>query len=466
MVSQQLLNLDAPWQAQKPKTRILMGSVVNYEGAKTPGILVPASGILYAKRLEAKVYGEHETLPLEIYAVNEEVDLALLTFPSKVPAGLHPLALGDNLPIGGRGDAVAWEADLAQWIRTPVELESIEMVESHLSAYTVPQYIFQSSRGELSQREPVVEGATLLAIVTAPSGNGMAAIPIRVIHQFLKNPKAGVPSFAFSTQKVEDPQLRAYYEIPPAQEGVRITEVDPRSGWAGGLQPGDLLVAVEGYPVDRKGNILHPQWGLVPYSILLSSFSSSQKLTITKWSFVKSSPRATPHGIKSQHKAVLPDFSSNEKKIPYYLTPEVERRHLIFGGVVFQELSLAYLRAWGPNWKQTAPIAYVHAWTFGNQKSTDRIVVVGQILSDPFNTGYEGMGEEVVTQLNGKPSTSLEAIADALHAPILRNGESFAVIELAHGRGDIILPYDGLLSAHGRLKENWRLDAASFWSPR
>ena len=90
-------------------------------------------------------------------------------------------------------------------------------------------------------------------------------------------------------------------------------------------------------------------------------------------------------------------------------------RYLILGGVVFRELSRAYLQEWGGNWMKDAPQRLVYLDAFQNELPPDRgkIVFLSQVFPTPNTLGYENLEHLVVTKVNGVPIKSLDDLAKA-----------------------------------------------------
>jgi hypothetical protein len=130
---------------------------------------------------------------------------------------------------------------------------------------------------------------------------------------------------------------------------------------------------------------------------------------------------------------------------------------VIVGGVVFSELSRQYLREWGPNWQRDAPLRLVYLDRFQSELPPDRgkIVFVSAVLPGPDTLGYEGLGFEVVEEVNGKPIRSLQDLADAVDHPT----DKFHRIKLGDDPGMIVLDVEASKAEEERIKRDYRLPA-------
>ena len=93
---------------------------------------------------------------------------------------------------------------------------------------------------------------------------------------------------------------------------------------------------------------------------------------------------------------------------------------MIFGGLLFQDLTLPYLQAWGNDWKTRAPFKLVHAQAHPAQyedDGRDKLVFLSQVLRTPSTLGYEGLGALIVTKVNDLPINNIGDLSAALQKP-------------------------------------------------
>src|SRR5262249_55550267 len=81
---------------------------------------------------------------------------------------------------------------------------------------------------------------------------------------------------------------------------------------------------------------------------------------------------------------------------------------------VFQPLTDSYLQAWGQDWKRRSPFRLYY---YNNQSATPKqpaLVILSQILPDPYNIGYQDQRGLVVEKVNGQPVHRLSELQQAL----------------------------------------------------
>jgi hypothetical protein len=74
--------------------------------------------------------------------------------------------------------------------------------------------------------------------------------------------------------------------------------------------------------------------------------------------------------------------------------------YFVYAGLVFQPLSLDYLRTW-PDWWEKAPPELLHHYYCGIRSSErQEVVVLTQALADSITVGYEGLDNTTVNRVS------------------------------------------------------------------
>jgi hypothetical protein len=89
--------------------------------------------------------------------------------------------------------------------------------------------------------------------------------------------------------------------------------------------------------------------------------------------------------------------------------------YLIKGGMVFQELTVPLMEAFGEDWQSRVPLNLMNALEQSGdyEKSVDRVVILSGSIPTPATVGYERLRHMIVSQVNGKPIRHLQALVDA-----------------------------------------------------
>ena len=99
------------------------------------------------------------------------------------------------------------------------------------------------------------------------------------------------------------------------------------------------------------------------------------------------------------------------------LSFDAQPRYLVSGGLVFQQLTGAYLQEWGDKWTERAPQRLVELFSFQQEKRADpekKVVFLSQVLPAAINLGYQQYSGLVLERLNGKEIYSLADLAAVL----------------------------------------------------
>jgi Cys-tRNA(Pro) deacylase len=140
---------------------------------------------------------------------------------------------------------------------------------------------------------------------------------------------------------------------------------------------------------------------------------------------------------------------------------------VIFGGLVFQELSSDYLSAFGREWQTKAPTPLMFIYSYLNEATLTRrrLLILTNVLADSFNAGYEKISNLILNSVNGRQVASVDELKIHLKLPgVQRSGEEFAQFEFRNG-AEIVLPYKGLDLSHKRIAKTYSVSqSASFFA--
>lgn len=402
-----------PWSKKPPVNRRGVGVVVEKDRVLVTAELVANSTFI---ELEHPVTGDKSAATLE--RVDYEVNLAVLRadkpeFLRKSP----PLPLNGPARVGDLAEAVQFEAN-GGLARTQARLTSIATAPYPLDGAV---FLLYKAALPLQQRDgsftiPLLRDGHLLGLVMRYDARNQTAdiVPGVVIRRFLEESAkpgyAGFPRLGMGFSNLRDPQLRRHLRLQEPG-GVLLTDITPHaSAESAGLRKGDVILSVNGIPLDQDGHYEDPDHGRITFSHLTNTLTPpNTAVPVTILRDGKKSDLAVTMRPLDRTKSVIPSHHSDSP--PGYL---------VAGGLVFIELSRAYLREWGPNWSSTAPQRLVHYDAFPNDLPRDRgrLVVLSQVLPTADSIGYEHLENLVVTKVNGQEIRSLKDLSKALSKPV------------------------------------------------
>jgi hypothetical protein len=211
-----------------------------------------------------------------------------------------------------------------------------------------------------------------------------------------------------SFSPTRDPQLRRYLALNGNNGGVLISQI-LRGGPAekAGLLKGDVLLEIEGNPIDSDGNYKDADYGRVSLSHLVSTkHFEGQKAKVKIWREGKSLDLEVPVAKRK------PEQYLSE---PYVI--DRAPQYFVLGGLVLQELSRQYLKEFGADWSRKGPLELVQLDRIQSElpdDGTKRLVVLTRVLPSDVTVGYEDLRNLLVTAINGMPLTSLADVPKAM----------------------------------------------------
>ena len=446
----QVYDFQSPWQKKPPYSRRGLGVLIG-KGR----ILVTADLVANANFIELEKAATAEKSTATLERIDYECNLAILR--SSEPdflEGMAPLSLEEKVAIGDSVTVLQLEPN-GEVARTTGRISSISIVPYPLESVGLLAFKWSAP---LQQRDgsytlPAVRDGQLVGLLMRYDARNQTAdiVPMPVISRFLEATKRpvyrGFPRLGVSFAPMRDPQLRRYIGLKEPG-GIYVTKVSPKSSAASaGLREGDVILAVNGLPLDQDGNYEDPEHGRILFSHITSTLTPPGGQVVLKILRAgKTEELPVPMEPLDRSGVVSPSFIADHAP-PY----------LILGGLVFVELSRPYLEEWGRDWTNNAPTRLVHYDAFQDELPADRgkIVVLSQILPSPDSLGYDHIQNVVVKQLNGRPIKSIADLAAAAKHPV----DGFQKIEIEEDPKWLFLDAESIEASRAQLMEHYALPA-------
>lgn len=450
-VAAQAPNFMQPWRKNPRTIRQGLG-VVLMDGR----ILVTAE--LVADHIDVELEKPDTALKAaaQVEVVDYDANLALLAAPSADFLQSIPGArLDESVSVGDRVEVMQLEPN-GRPVTTPATVTTIEVGPYPVdeNAFLVFKLSVPLQTRENSFTIPALKDGRLVGLVMrySPATQTADLVPAPVIAQFLraaaKQPYAGFPRAGLTFSDTRDPQLRRFASLPEGTGGAYVTKVLPGSpADAAGVKAGDILLSVDGRAIDQDGNYEDERFGKISLAHYVSTaLQAGQKIPIVVW---RDGAEVTLEGT------LAPRDRSRMISQPYIFDRDPD--YVVVGGVVFSELSRQFLREFGRGWQEDAPLKLLYLDRFQSELPPDRgrIVFISGVLSSPNNIGYEGLGFEVVEEINGKPIRSLADVAAAVDNP----EGPYHRIRLAEDPGLLVLDVDGSKADEERIKQQYGLES-------
>ncbi len=390
-------DFDQPWQTRGPTQSFGSGTIV--ETPRGLRVLTNAHCVENQVFIELRRYGNTRKYAAQVEGVGHECDLALLSVEdTSFYAGATPIPIGElpelsepvtvyGYPIGGE------RVSITQGIVSRIELTRYEQSQRALLAIQIDAAINSGNSGGPVIRDGKLVGVAFQALEDAEKIGYIIASP--VIEHFLRDMNdgkyRGFPSLGVVTQALEsDAHRRALGLSPRRDDGVLVTQVVYEgSGW-GTVEPGDVLLEVDGVPIASDGTVPIRDGEVIdfPYVVLRRHVGDEMPLRIHR-----------------QGKELEVNVTLEPAK--YLVTEDVydvKPTYYIFGGLLFVPLTRDYLKTWDEPWWEKAPRDLMAIYDHGiRTPEMTQPVVLQKVLADRANQGYHDFHSALVRRVQGEP---------------------------------------------------------------
>jgi S1-C subfamily serine protease len=440
---------DRPWAKKNPQVRRAESAVV-----AGPYLLTTASVLADATHIEVEKRGRPVRATVRPALVDAELDLALLAVDEPgFFQDLTPVRLAPHVPTGAA-------LRTARWRNRQLEMSTsrVTRVEVQASLFGAVEHPFVLVTTDLSGGgwgEPVFSDGTLVGISASQNDQSARIIAVDVIAAFLREARRpqgyrGTASLGFAWQVNEDPALAAYLGLPGPLRGVVVTGIPWGTSADGVLRPRDVLLSLDGKPLDASGYYAHPRYGELRFTNIASDgHAPGDRLPAVVWREGKEVRLDIPLRRASSALDLIPN--RQEAAPPY----------LVAGGLVFRELDGPYLRSWGDEWRKRAPMQLVvRSALFSDAQGPERrrVVLVSTVLPSAYNLGYHDVADLEVSAINGVVVDSVAKAGEALRHP--RDGFHRISLRPNFVRNEIVLDAAGLEQATEEALAAYRIPAA------
>jgi hypothetical protein len=439
-----------PWRKKPPFSRRGLGVLI--EGGR---ILVTAELVANSNFIEIEKPATAQKSSAVVERVDYDCNLAVLkpADPAFIE-GMRPVPLNGAVKVGSELEVLQLEPN-GEIARTTGRVSSIGV--GGYPFENLGLLVFKASV-PLQQRDgsftlPAVKDGKLVGLLMRYDARNQTAeiVPTPVVRHFLKEIEGGnYQGFArlgIGFASLRDPQLRRHVKLAEPG-GIYVTEVVPGGSAAlAGIRKGDVLLEIDGKAIDQDGNYEDPEFGRILFGHITSTvLHPGAKVPV----------RISRDG-KIEELTVVLNVPERSRVVSEAHMADRAPRYFVLGGLVFVELSRAYLQEWGSDWAKSAPQRLVYYDAFQNELPEDRgkIVVLAQVLPTPDTLGYEDLQNHVVERVNGRTVRRLEDLAAAAKEPV----EGFHKIELEEDPKWIFLDAQSVEANRDGLKKHYALPA-------
>ncbi|MBI3994122.1 MAG: hypothetical protein HY342_12680, partial [Candidatus Lambdaproteobacteria bacterium] len=293
----------------------------------------------------------------------------------------------------------------------------------------------------------------VIGVLTGHNGREILAVTGDTVARFVRaatrQPYRGFAHRGFAWQALNSDALKAHFGQQPTDPGVLI-----RTLYVGGtgsdlLRSGDILTRLGPYEIDPEGDIDHPAYGAIRFTLALNEATGDTLAA----EIIRDGERRTLALQRSR-------FGEDVYRVhPYEFDAALD--YAVFGGLVVQELSLDYLKRWGADWDREAPVRLLIEMRQSSLRRKgeppERVLLINRVLPDPVNLGYE-IGNAIVSEVNGRRVAGLTAFREAVRHP----QGAFHVIRLlgGQGRSQLVFRAAEVAQADARIRQTYGIPTA------
>ena len=412
-------------------------------------LLTTADLVKDATLIEARKLGRYPDYTAKVVLIDYELDLALLSVDeADFWAGLSPMPFSAEPTNFARFVISRWRSN-GRFEQGTGELVDLRAASSRFGSMELPIMRGTTNMAGLGWAEVMTLGGEVVGLISSHNNNEIQANMPQVLALFVnaasRLSSGGFAHRGFSWQRMNHPALRKYHGLSDKTPGVLIQTLLAGGTGSGQLKDGDILMQLGPYEIDPEGMIVHPLYGSILFSVALNDTLDARipaKVLRGKQELTLSLPRER--------------LQPEDYRVPAY-TYGAPVDYEVVGGLVFQELTLGYLQAWGDAWQERAPRRLVTEFSMRGVREAgtkpERVLIISRVLPDVVNLGYQDLGSTIVKRVDGRDVTSLADFREAIR----RAERGFHVIELLPGGGRVKLVFSEaeLAAANRRIGERY-----------
>ena len=408
-VTQQHWDHHAPWQKYSPQTSLIFGTVIS--GGY---ILTEAHPLSDHTMIQLSKMGENRKHRGAVVLKDYNTNLALIRpEESSFFSDLIPIKLSSPGIPEEDAATVVWENGGILKTYTTSYLKSY--VKTYRFNGLSLCHRMTTEQPEPGRGEPVINAQGELMGIVSNSFSSDQSVEVisvdsirRFITDFSDGDYQGIPFYWVETSPLKgDINLKRFLGLEGDQEGLYVSRTAPYSSGSEVFHSGDVIQSINGIEIDDNGTYDDPFYGKLHYAALL--FLRIQVGDSVSAQIVR---KGRAREVSFPLKPIRDDW--------FLIQPEnsdVQPGYLIWGGMLFQELSRNYLTAYGRKWREEADTRLLYLYDHFEaypESEGERLIVLNKVFPDELNAGYQGLNNQIMETVNGQQVGSLKILKEIL----------------------------------------------------
>ncbi len=454
-ISAQDYSQSEPWKLQRlSESWACACAVGEYEVVTTAGSI---ANLAFVRALR---YGQTEFVGASVEVVDYDTNLCLIRLdPNALGAPLKPLTFSEDY-VKGAEVRFYWLSPDSQLYNGRGYLDRASVEPTQISHGQRLCYITANTSHGTARGEVYCVGPSPVGIAYSSSREKESVlIPGETINRFLKAASGesykGFGEVGFVLSELLDPAMRSFLKMPTSVVGgAYVTDVDNLGTGCASLKKGDVILSIDGNALDPYGRFLHPKYGQVSFSHLITSKSVGESMLFELWR----------DGKKMEVQTSVESFDVSQMLVPYH---EYDRQpeYIVTAGFVLQKLTREYLMEFGDDMAGQSPPHLYHYYrdlAFKPAPERRNVVILSFVLPASFNLGYTGLGQMVVSKFNGM---TIRSIKDIAMAQQLNPESEYDVIEFELDSPVVVIPRRQLSADDQFIRRNYGITKLSNVNP-
>lgn len=442
---------ETPWQSGNFGRGTGTGFLV------APGLFMTnAHVVANAEKIDISLYADARRIPARVKFVAHDADLALLE--------IDDVSAFEGVPCLEFSEELPQLEDTVRAIGYPVGGNRLSVTRGIVSRIDTIPYAHTRNIAHMALQVdaainpgnsggPVLKGDKVIGVAfqgLLQANSTGYVIPMPVIRHFMQDVQDGrydgYVEIGAQFMPMENKAMRRHYDMPDNGLGCLVADVVKGSACDGALQPGDVVLAVNGLPVDCTA-MIELEGVRVRLEELAERAFAGDKIhfTIIREGQVQETEAAL---------APLPSIRVLSRR--YDESP----RYVVFAGLVFQPLEFNVVQAHQVS--SADVMVELDRFTRGGESCTkDDLVLLTRQLPDEVNARLTDTGRSLVTRVNGVEVKGLAHLHSLLYPTGDEPRPDFTVIELADAARPLVIDNAAVDAANGRIAERYNIPAAA-----
>ena len=422
-----------------------------------PGLFMTnAHVVANAEKVDISLFNDARRIPAQVKFVAHDADLALLEIAdTAIFEGVPCLEFSEEMPmLEDTVRAIGYPIGGNRLSVTRGIVSRIDTIPyahprniAHL-ALQVDAAINPGNSGGPVLKDDKVIGVAFQGLMQANSTGYV--IPMSVIRHFLQDVQDGhydgYVEMGVRFMSMENKAMRRHYGLPDNGLGCLVGDVVKGAACDGALQVGDVVMAVNGIPVDSTA-MIELEGVRVRLEELAERAFAGDKVQFTIY-------RSGEVMQTEATMAPLPSIKVLSRRF------DEQPRYVVFAGLVFQPLNFNVVQ------DHQVPSANVMVeldrFTRGGESAVkEDIVLLTRTLPDEVNARFKDLGRGIVTKVNGVEVKGLAHLQSLLYPADEQPRPEYTVIELADAARPLVIDNATVEAANARIAERYNIPASS-----